>query len=118
MGKEENHLITIRELFEKSGVELNVNHFISKPGPCENTKLSIPTPTIPHHLMDPEKAEKAEILLKKCTDIVGLFGNSISKKDTDEFINASDSFMEITGVDAWDVISETRSRFINVLYIS
>ncbi len=102
----------MREMY---GIPLEVDDFITRPEPCGNPNLFLPFPTIPIYLMDSQKAVEAQVLLDKCTSMVGSWGEKKSKKDTEEFQNASSAFKDITGIDAWEIISEAMSRFNDLM---
>ena len=110
-GKKE--LVSIIELCE--GIELEVDDFISKPEPCGRKDLYLPSPTIPQHRMAPEKAKEASLLLDRCTAIVGAWGERGFLKDTEDFQKVSADFKEVTGIDAWEIISEARGRLHSLM---
>ena len=111
----EKQLVSMRELREMAGMELEVDDFISRPEPCGNPDLYWPTPAIPHYLMDSENTKEAQNLLDNCTQIVGTWGEKGSLKDTEDFQKVSANFKEVTGIDAWEIISEARDRLHSLM---
>lgn len=103
-------ILNLRELREASGIPLGVDDFITKLGPYENPRLFIPIPIVPAQLMDYNKASEAQSLLSKCIRVVGPWGDRESQKESSDFKRVAEQFKKITGVDAWEIISEARSR--------
>ena len=105
--------MTIRQARERAGIPLQTEDFISSPV-CHKSKLHMPFPTVPTHLMEEGAAQKARAALDACTGIVGIYGDAISRRNTPEFKAAAEAFSQATGgVPAWCVIELARELFLN-----
>ena len=105
-----SELVTLRELWQESGLSFQPRHFVSEPLPP--SRYPFPAPFVPRYLMDPAEADRAEIALKQCTDLVGHWGSRFSRIKLPEFKEAAQVFKDATGVDVRSVISLARARFI------
>jgi hypothetical protein len=109
----ERDLITFAKAWKEAEGQFSPKDFVSKPEPCGNPRLFLPVPEVTTPLLESEEREEANSALMDCTGIVGTWGDRISMKDSEEFVEASKRFENITGVSAWDVIEEAREQLIN-----
>lgn len=110
MENDPKRLMTIREMRRTNSVPLEADDFVRPLDPCGNPKLYLPYPYIPRHLVDPEKFNELEKLLDTCMDVVSPWGDFASKKTNNRYIQASERFKQLTGVDVWDIFTEARGK--------
>jgi len=102
---------TLKEFREVAGIPLTTEDFVSSQKPCE--RFYVPAPKVPRYLMPKGNEDAIEQALQRCTSIVGTWGDLASERYTPEFEQSASIFKALTGVDAWDVISLARIRFLS-----